>query len=134
MECSNVCPKATHKAKYFHCDIHESNILKFGEEYQLIDYDHAVEQTEPTVVFRKGAQYDCGGSSLRNKKVDDSVTWECFDGIEMAASVVNSSRCLQNAVSTLKQSSSGGKSTCPFILSIVDLEVLLCTPVQPTYS
>jgi RIO-like serine/threonine protein kinase len=53
----NRCLNATHQANYFHCDIRKANVLMFDDEYQLIDYDHALPVNASTFRFVEGAQY-----------------------------------------------------------------------------
>jgi hypothetical protein len=65
-----------------HCDIRESNILCFGNEYQLIDYDLSV-TAGTSVQFSPGALYDSRGDRLRDVKNDGTVTWTPTDDLEM---------------------------------------------------
>jgi hypothetical protein len=75
--------RAMHQAGYFHCDIRPENVLLFGEEYQLVDYDRTIRQDRPTVLFQRGAQYDQRGASLLDCVVGERVLWSAALDYEM---------------------------------------------------
>ena len=76
---------ATHKAGFYHCDIRTSNVLLFGDHYQLIDYDSAVDQKDPTFKFVEGGQYDLRPASLSGAKIESQVTWSALLDAEMTS-------------------------------------------------
>lgn len=78
----------THDAGVCHCDIRDTNILKFGSEYQLIDYNLAVSVKgnvthAATVTFGEGAQYDGRGSIFHNRSIGDTVEWTATHDCDM---------------------------------------------------
>lgn len=79
--------KATHSAGYFHCDVRESNVIIFDNEYKF-DYDHAVSKTNPTVTLALGAKYDSRGRGLKRWDVGNIVQWNRSDDYEMIASAI----------------------------------------------
>lgn len=72
----------THQAGFCHCDIRKSNIVKFDQEYQLIDYDNAIEYGKE-FTFKFGDLYDNRGYRLRSCKVGEKVPWTFADDYEM---------------------------------------------------
>ena len=72
----------SHKAGVCHCDIRASNIVKFGDEFQLIDYDKAI-STGDKFIFQSGALYDNRGDRLQQWEVGKEVHWEPSDDYEM---------------------------------------------------
>jgi hypothetical protein len=84
----HLCLRATHEAGYFHCDIRESNVILFGQVYQVIDYDRSVPITEPNFAFVTGAQYDNRGLSLRSHVVGDDVEWTYHDDYQMVSTTL----------------------------------------------
>jgi hypothetical protein len=79
--------EAIHAAGYLHTDVRNPNILKFiigGKiSYQIIDYDHCVSQSSPSVTFVKGAQYDARGLRFEDCMIGDTVMWKSADDYQM---------------------------------------------------
>jgi hypothetical protein len=72
----------THAAGLCHCDIRSSNILKFDDEFQLIDYDLSVASGR-FFKFAEGALFQNRGERLRSCSVGDLVYWTSADDYEM---------------------------------------------------
>jgi hypothetical protein len=72
----------THAAGLCHCDIRSSNILKFDDEFQLIDYDLSVASGD-SFNFAEGALFQNRGERLRSFSVGDLVSWTPADDDEM---------------------------------------------------
>jgi serine/threonine protein kinase len=64
-----------HSAKYCHCDIRPSNVLKFGDTFHLIDFDLSV-PIGGTVVFSEGGQFDYRPTSFLTVSCGEDVTWD----------------------------------------------------------
>lgn len=74
--------RLTHSARICHCDIRPSNILKFGNEYQLVDYDLS-NPIGTSFRLTSGALFENRGSRLRSAKVGENVSWTAEDDYEM---------------------------------------------------
>jgi hypothetical protein len=72
----------THAVGLCHCDIRRSNILKFGDGFQLIDYDLSIGVGE-SFVFESGALFDKRGHRLKSFQLGDKVSWTPSDDYEM---------------------------------------------------
>ena len=82
------CLLATHKAGYVHCDIRSPNMLKFGDTFQLIDYDHGgqLDVNGEAIVYisSSGAQRKTVGPRVaRLLCSSDVVEWTIIDDYEM---------------------------------------------------
>jgi hypothetical protein len=75
MKCVHRDLEVIHSAKYCHCDIRPSNVLKFGDTFHLIDFDLSV-PIGGTVVFSKGGQFDYRPTSFLSVSCGEEVTWD----------------------------------------------------------
>jgi hypothetical protein len=75
MKCVHRDLEVIHSAKYCHCDIRPSNVLKFGDTYHLIDFDLAV-PTGEYIEFSKGARFDYRPASLIHVSCGVEVSWD----------------------------------------------------------
>jgi hypothetical protein len=73
---------AAHKANVCQCDIRPSNVIMFGDNFQLIDFDLA-NTVDSSVTFVEGAQFDNRGYRLLSYNLGDSVQWQYADDYEM---------------------------------------------------
>jgi hypothetical protein len=93
------CLEAIHEAGWLHCDIRASNILRFGDRFQLVDLDCAqfVGLNSPTrtaeLKLRGGGQYNSRPPRLSSHKIGDTIMWSRSFDCEMAA------LCVARAVS-----------------------------------
>jgi serine/threonine protein kinase len=81
--------RLTHSAKFCHCDIRPSNILKFEDGYQLVDYDLS-NPFGTSFRFVPGALFDNRGSRLRDAEVGQDVYWTAEDDYEMLIWILGS--------------------------------------------
>ena len=81
---------AAHSAGFLHCDLRPSNCLLFGEEWQVADYDCAIQMNTVTnsgiiTQFPKIRAHGYRISQVINDEENQSfeVEWKIVDDIEM---------------------------------------------------
>jgi hypothetical protein len=80
---------ACFRADVFHCDIRKSNVMKFGEDdFQLIDFDHAVSRDNNEFELHAGGQLDSLGPRLCGEEAGTHVSWNATDDWGMLVKMI----------------------------------------------
>lgn len=79
--------RVLHACGYAHTDIRPSNVLKFKDGFQVIDFGCAVKLENQTCSFKysEGGRYDARPVSLHSALVNEVVEWTPSHDFEMAA-------------------------------------------------
>jgi hypothetical protein len=81
-----------HRASIVHRDIRRNNLMKFGESWQLIDFDMACSEGTPITLYTDSNQYKSAGPAvlhLRPEKLD-WYRWTTQDDFEMLFTLIDS--------------------------------------------
>ena len=74
--------RIAHSVNWCHTDIRLSNIMRFGQHTQLIDYSFAC-RVSGAFMFFEGCRYDSRGPRLKKCELGDVYNWEICDDYEM---------------------------------------------------
>jgi hypothetical protein len=82
----------SHGASIVHRDIRRNNLMKFGESWQLIDFDMACFQGDPVTLYCDDNQFKKAGPAvlkLRPERLED-YKWTTADDYEMLSTLIDS--------------------------------------------